>query len=124
MDLDFKKTFKTGMRKMGNGVRTVAQGGAVDGKFFKKHFVLTSLVVMFCMFFIASRFTIATKEGTIRNLRREIEIERTFMNQEVSRYHTLTRESAMQHLVDSLKLGLCVPEADPERRPGELTLEP
>ena len=38
----------------------------------------------------------------------------TAKQKERSHYMTLTRESAMLHLVDSLKLGLSIPDRRPE----------
>jgi len=38
----------------------------------------------------------------------------TEKQKERSLYMTLTRESAMMHLVDSLKLGLTIPDARPQ----------
>ena len=38
---------------------------------------------------------------------------RTYKQHERSRYMTLTRESTMQHCVDSLGLGLVIPEQYP-----------
>lgn len=117
-----KIDIKKGLNKVGRGAKAVAQGDTVDSRFFKRHFFVTAFAVLTCMLYIASRFDHATTEGTIRSLTRQIEVERTYKQQELSHYHTLTRESAMRHLVDSLKLGLDVPEASPDARPGTVYL--
>ncbi|MBO4978268.1 MAG: hypothetical protein J6C67_06085 [Muribaculaceae bacterium] len=104
---------KKAMGSFGGHARTVAQGGAVDSRFFKKHFFATSFIVITCVALIAARFDNATTAATIRSLRKQIEIADSHKLQEQSRYMTLTRESAMTHLVDSLGLGLTVPETHP-----------
>lgn len=114
MKIDLKK----GMNKVGRGAKAVAQGDTVDSRFFKRHFFVTVFTIITAMLFIATRFDHATTENTIRSLNRQIEVARTYKQQELSRYHTLTRESAMRRLVDSLNLGLDVPEATPDARPG------
>ncbi len=116
--------FRKGIGKAAGHARAVLQGDAVDSRFFKQHFFATAFAVIVCMAFIAARFDHATTEANIRSLNTQIDVARTMKQQELSRYHTLTRESAMQHLVDSLHLGLTVPEASPESRPGVLVLEP
>lgn len=110
-----KKTveIKKMMGALGGSARTVAQGGAVDSRFFKKHFFATAFIVITCVAMIAARFENATTAAAIRSVRKQIEIADSHKLQEQSRYMTLTRESAMTHLVDSLGLGLSVPETHP-----------
>ncbi len=108
-----KEELSKTMGKIGDNIRIVAQGGAVDSRFFKKHFFATSFIVITCVALIAARFENATTAATIRSLRKQIEIADSHKLQEQSRYMTLTRESAMSHLVDSLGLGLAVPETHP-----------
>ncbi|MDE6463479.1 MAG: hypothetical protein K2L16_02445 [Muribaculaceae bacterium] len=116
-----KENIKKGLSKVAGKARAVAQGDAVDSRFFKQHFFATAFAVITCLAFIAARFDHATTEAGIRSLNTQIDVARTHKQQELSRYHTLTRESAMRHLVDSLHLGLDVPEASPDARPGILT---
>ena len=59
------------------------------------------------------KIRLTTSMQTINALRHEIEVMRTYKQSERSRYMTLTRESSMQHMVDSLRLGLSVPEHRP-----------
>ncbi len=105
-------------KKISKGTKALIQGDTLDSRFFKRHFFITSFSVLCCLLFISSRFEHDTTANTIRSLNRQINIERTYKQQELSRYHTLTRESAMRALVDSLNLGLDVPEASPDARPG------
>ena len=110
-------------KKINRRLRAMVQGDAVDSRFFKRHFFATVLVVMGCMAFIAQRFDYATTAGTIRSLEQQIQQAQTHKQRELSRYHTLTRESAMSALADSLNLGLDIPAADPTARPGLLTYD-
>lgn len=98
----------------GSGIRTVMQGDAVSSRFFKRHFFATAFAVLASVAFIAARFECATNQNTIHSLERQLNIIRTEKQRERSLYMTLTRESAMLHLVDSLKLGLTVPDARPQ----------
>lgn len=106
--------FREVVHKSGNGIRKVMQGDAVSSRFFKKHFFATSFTVIACVAFIAARFECATDQNTIDSLKNQINVMSTDKQKERSRYMTLTRESAMMHLVDSLKLGLTIPDARPQ----------
>lgn len=117
---------KTGSRKkidVAGHAKAFIQGDAVDSRLFKRHFFVTAFTIITCLLFIAARFDNATKSRDIRALNARIEQERTRMQKELSRYYTLTRESAMRQLVDSLNLGLAVPEASSDQRPGTLHLK-
>lgn len=79
-----------------------------------RHFFATAGIVIACVLMIALRFECATSETTIDKLKKQINVMNTAKQKERSRYMTLTRESAMVHLVDSLKLGLTIPDRRPE----------
>ncbi len=102
------------LHKTGKGVRKVMQGDAVSSRFFKRHFFATAFTVIACVAFIAARFECATNQNTIHSLRNQINVMSTEKQKERSLYMTLTRESAMMHLVDSLHLGLTIPDARPQ----------
>lgn len=106
--MDFK------LNKIGSGIRAVIQGDAVSSRFFMKHFFTTSMVVLGCIAIIALRFECATSQNTVDRLHRQINVMATEKQKQRSLYMTLTRESAMLHLVDSLKLGLYIPDRRPE----------
>lgn len=100
--------------KIGSGAKALLQGDVVSSKFFKEHLVGTTLFVMACLCMVAMRFYGDRREREIDDLVKQINIVSTDKQKERSRYMTLTRESAMLHLVDSLKLGLTIPERRPE----------
>lgn len=97
----------------GNALRKLAYGRVVSSKFFRKHLFTTGLVVLFSFGFIAVRFDCVTSMETIKNLKSQINNMRTQKQRERANYMTMTRESAMQTLVDSLDLDLAVPDKYP-----------
>ncbi len=80
---------------------------------FKKYLVEVLLVVTLLVIFITFKFSLQTKMGQIISLRRELVDVRTNMINVSSTYSSLTRESEMTELVDTLKLGLKAPEQPP-----------
>ncbi len=102
------------LSKVGGSIRAVIQGDAVSSKFFMEHFFATSFVVMGCIAMIALRFECATSQNTVDRLTHQINVMSTEKQKERSLYMTLTRESAMIHLVDSLHLGLTIPDRRPQ----------
>ena len=106
-------SIKNGLLAIWNGFRAMMQGDAVSSRFFKRHFFATAFTVISCVAFIAARFECATNENTIAMLENQINVMSTEKQKQRSLYMTLTRESAMLHLVDSLRLGLTVPDARP-----------
>lgn len=93
--------------------RHIIQGDGVSSRFFKKHFFVTSFVLLACILMIAMRFQCITSDNIIDSLKKEIAVKSTEKQKERSQYMTMTRESAMMHLVDSLQLGLTVPDEHP-----------
>ncbi len=100
--------------KISSGTRALIQGDLVSSKFFMTHFFATAFVVMSCIAVIALRFECATSQNTVDRLNHQINVMSTEKQKERSLYMTLTRESAMLHLVDSLRLGLTIPDRRPE----------
>lgn len=107
------------LSRFGRGTRRFLKGQTVSSKFFIRHFFTTAFLVLSCVGVIALRFECTTNENKIAALKTQIHIMNTAKQKERSRYMTLTRESAMIHLVDSLHLGLSIPE----RRPRIITLD-
>lgn len=102
------------LSKTGQWLRSLLQGDLVSSHFFMRHFFTTSMVVLCAIVVIALRFECATSQNTVDRLNRQINVMSTEKQKERSRYMTLTRESAMMHLVDSLQLGLTVPDHRPQ----------
>lgn len=89
----------------------IIQGDGVSSLFFKRHMVVTTFSLVCGVLVISMRFDCLTNENRVDRLNDSINIMRTEKQRQRSRYMTLIRESAMIHLVDSLKLGLALPDA-------------
>lgn len=72
-------------------------------------------VTAMLMVYITSRYTCQTQMEDIRRLERELEIAKTERIREKSAYMSRIRESQMQHMADSLRLGLRIIERPPYR---------
>jgi hypothetical protein len=94
-------------------INSAMTGMYLTSTFFKKHLFATVLFVWLCLSLIAVRFDCVTCMETISSLKTKLEITRTETQSERAKYMTATRESAMQHLVDSLNLGLSIQEQPP-----------
>lgn len=70
---------------------------------------------MGCLLVIAMRFDCLTSDNIIDRLEVQINVMATEKQKQRSLYKTLTRESAMMHLVDSLRLGLVIPDEHPQK---------
>lgn len=106
--------FTKGLHKLFVFLRLIIQGDGVSSRFFKKHFFITGFILLGCVLMIAMRFQCLTSDNTIDALKRQIAVMETEKQKERSRYMTMTRESAMTHLVDSLRLGLSIPDEHPK----------
>lgn len=95
-------------------LRMFIQGDSVSSRFFKRHIFSTLFIILTCMMMIAMRFDSLTSKNTIDALEVQINVMSTDLQKERSRYMTLTRESAMANLVDSLRLGLDIPTKHPQ----------
>ncbi len=95
------------------GFRNMITGRSISSEFFKRNFFATGLIIFLCVGIIALRFDCVTSMEQIKQMNKQIEAMRTYKQRERARYMTLTRESAMQHTVDSLGLGLSIPEQYP-----------
>ena len=79
-----------------------------------KHFFTTCMVVLGAIVVIALRFECATSQNTIDRLNPPNQRDEHRRSRRAPRYMILTRESAMLHLVDPLRLGLTIPDRRPE----------
>lgn len=85
----------------------------IPGNWFLKHFAIVLAVVVLAMSYISVRFDCVTAMETVQHLSRKLEVVRTEVQSERSRYMSATCESAMQQMVDSLGLGLRVQAQPP-----------
>lgn len=97
--------------------------GALHGRvlsldFLRRHWLLVLAVTSMLMIYITSRYTCQTQMEDIRRLTRELEVAKTERIREKSVYMSRIRESQMQHLADSLRLGLHIQDQPPYRIPA------
>ncbi len=100
--------FVTAIEKIWYYIRVVIQGDGVSSHFFRRHLFVTCFVLLACVLMIAMRFDCLTSDNTIESLKNQIEVMQTEKQRQRSLYMT------MMHLVDSLNLGLTVPDKHPE----------
>lgn len=108
-----KFSISSALKKAFDVSRIIIQGDGVSSRFFKKHFFVTSLIIIGCVLMIAMRFQCLVSDNRIDSLKRQINVMETEKQKERSLYMTLTRESTMMQMVDSLKLGLEIPDEHP-----------
>ena len=96
-------------------VRRISHGQVISVDFFRRHWGITLLVMVFLILYITNKYYCQTSMEDIRALNKEPEIVKTERIREKSIYMSRTRESAMQALIDSLDLGLSVQTHPPYR---------
>ncbi|MDE5634587.1 MAG: hypothetical protein K2I51_07980 [Muribaculaceae bacterium] len=94
--------------------------GALHGRvlsldFMRRNWLLVLAVTTMLMIYITSRYTCQTQMETIQRLERDLEVVKTERIREKSTYMSRIRESQMQHLADSMRLGLTIQEQPPFR---------
>lgn len=96
------------------GFRHWIQGGNVSSKFFQRHISATSVILMAGIVIIGMRFQCLVLDNRVSALEDMINTADTEKQAERSRFMNATRESIMLHKVDSLGLGITVPDKHPE----------
>lgn len=94
-------------------------GQVVSSDFFARNWLFVFSVVVIIMAFITNKYNCQTSMEEIRRLDTELEIVKTERIRVRSAYMSRIRESAMQHLVDSLGLNLHVQERPPYKLSGK-----
>lgn len=97
----------------GSVLRQLMYGQIVSSDFFARNWMAMLLVVVMILVYIAGKYTCQTKMEQVRSLQRELETVRTERIRARSDYMGRIREFAMQEMVDTLHLGLCVREYPP-----------
>lgn len=87
----------------------------IPSHLFLKNIGLCIVCVFVALCYISVRYDCVTAMEIIATKKRQIEVVRTDVQRERSRYMTATCERSMQHMVDSLGLGLSIQERPPYR---------
>lgn len=102
-------------RQRASVFRRALHGRVLSLDFFSRHWLWVLTIVVMLMIYITSRYTCQTQMEDIQRLTRELEVAKTERVREKSAYMSRIRESQMQMMVDSLRLGLTVQERPPYR---------
>ena len=88
-------------------------GRVLSTDFFRRYWWIVLGSAAMLMIYITNRYTCQTQMETIRSLQKELEVAKTERVRAKSIYMSRIRESSMQHMVDSLGLGLTIQEQPP-----------
>lgn len=88
-------------------------GDLISSKFFTRHkFSIIGMVVLLILY-ISFQYECKTRMETIDNLNKELAIVRSESIRQKNTYYSRIRESVMQQMVDSMRLGLKVQDQPP-----------
>lgn len=87
-------------------LRRALHGQIISVEFFKRHWLGVLCIVMLLLMYISTKYICQTRIEKIDKLNRELEVVKTERVRVRSEYMGRTSESAMQHMVDSLNLGI------------------
>lgn len=90
-------------------------GRVISIDFFRRNWLVVLAAVLMLMVYITNRYKCQTQMESIRTLERELEVAKTERIRAKSAYMSRIRESSMQHMVDSLRLGITVQDQPPFR---------
>ncbi|MDE6417891.1 MAG: DUF2730 domain-containing protein [Duncaniella sp.] len=93
--------------------RNVIFGRVISSDFFTRHWLAITIFIVVIMVYITTKFTYRANIERITALERQLEVVQNEKDRERSEFRSRTRETAMQHLVDSLGLGLSVQPQPP-----------
>ena len=88
--------------------------------FFRRNWLVVLGAVAMLMLYMSNRYTCQTQMEKIQQLEKDLEVAKTERIRAKSAYMSRIRESQMQHMVDSLGLGITVQDQPPftlEREP-------
>lgn len=87
-------------------LRRALHGQIISVDFFKRHWLGVLCIVILLLMYISTKYICQTRIESIDKLNRELEVVKAERVRVRSEYMGRTSESAMQHMVDSLHLGL------------------
>ena len=96
-------------------VMRALHGRILSVDFFRRNWLVVLGVVVMLMVYMTNRYTCQTQMEKIQKLEKELEVAKTERVRAKSAYMSRIRESSMQHLVDSLHLGITVQDQPPYR---------
>ena len=104
---------KNNKEKKGTVVGRIIYGQVISSDFFAKHWLMIFATLIVILIYITNKYNCQTKMEEIQRLTTELEIIKTERIRVRSAFMSMTRESSMQHLIDSLGLDLQVQDQPP-----------
>lgn len=98
---------------VGKTVTRVFRGQVISIDFFARHWLPVLVILVLLMVNITGKYVCQTRMEQINRLNHELEIVKAEAVRVRSLYMGRTCESSLQHLVDSMHLGLSVSERPP-----------
>ena len=86
----------------------IFRGQVISSDFFARHWLMVLVSIIVIMVYITTKFTYRTNLEKITALEKQLEIVTNEGSRERSHFRSRTRETSMQHMVDSLHLNLSV----------------
>jgi len=96
-----------------NYLSRLLHGRILSTDFLSRNWMTIFIVVAIILVYITNKYQCQTRMETIRELEHELEVADSEAVRQKSEYMSHIRESAMQELVDTLHMGLKVPEYPP-----------
>lgn len=100
-------------KKRSSFVARFFQGRWFSTAFFIKNAIILVSALVFLMIYISNKYQVQTKIELIQTLEQDLERVKTESVRERSIYMSRTRESSMQHMIDTMSLGLQIKEQPP-----------
>lgn len=91
----------------------ILKGKIVPYHFFKRHWMLVTVVVSMILMSIANKYECQTKITEIKQLERELQIAQANRVEASAQYNSMIRESSMMQMVETMQIDLISPECPP-----------
>ncbi len=108
-----KSKGKQAIDQAATGLRRLFYGDVVSSNFFNRNKFSVIIVLALFMVYIGIKYECQTRMETIAKLEKELSIAKSESIRQQSEYKSRTRESQMQHSIDSLNLALRVQKQPP-----------
>lgn len=99
--------------KRDNLMLRALHGRILSVDFFRRNWLVVLGAVAMLMLYMSNRYTCQTQMERIQQLEKDLEVAKTERIRAKSAYMSRIRESQMQHMVDSMRLGITVQDQPP-----------
>ncbi|MGN0214179.1 MAG: FtsL-like putative cell division protein [Muribaculaceae bacterium] len=91
----------------------ILKGKIVPYHFFKRHWMIITVVVSMILMSIANKYECQTKITEIKHLEKELQIAQANRVEASAQYNSMIRESSMMQMVETMQIDLISPECPP-----------